>query len=173
MPLWDSYADQILTLPVAAAVDAVSDRVAFAGATQSAVQSATLLNTPRTRPWMLSISGVGTSPVASTTIGTGRRDGFRSPLAMTLMRLRLTITTAFSSGTAPSFDLFDETAGVSVLDNTTVLGQVLTPSAGTTLTTDDPVDVAALPQDRNLGAYCTRAATSSIGATWMHLEYAV
>ena len=170
MALWDNFADQIQTLPVAAAIDPVNDRLAYAGATRSGVQSAALDDVPHTLVWMLPASSATSSPTADTT---NRKDGFRSPYAMTLVRLHLTVTTAYSTGTAPAFDLYNETDALSPIDNTTGVGTAIVPGASDTIFTDDPINVPSLPVSKSVGLYCTQGATTAIGATWAHVMYVV
>ena len=169
MALWDSFADQISTLPVAASIDAANDRLVYAGATRSGAQAAALNNVPQSLVWLLNASAVNANPTVSTT----RKDGFCAPYAMTLMRLHLTLTTQYSSGAAPGFDLYNETDAVSVLDNTTTVGSVIVPGANDTIVTDDPVNVPALAVAKNLGWYCNAASATNIGSTWGHLMYAL
>lgn len=172
MPLWDSFADQIQTLPVAAAIDPVADELVFAGATRSGAQAALLNAVPNSLVWMLQVSGVGVNPQGNTIVGSGRRDGFRSPYALTAMRLHLTITTAYGAGTQPFFDLYNETANISLLDNTTAIGNVLSlPTNSATIATDDPIDVSAVASNSIVGIYCASPASNNLGATWGHLQY--
>jgi hypothetical protein len=168
MALWDSFADQMLTLPVAASIDAANDRLVYAGATRQGAQASALNNVPHTLVWLLNASAANTNPTASTT---ARKDGFRSPYAMTLVRLHLTLTTAYSSGAAPGFDLYNETDAVSVLDNTANVNSVIVPGVGATIVTDDPIDVPALAVNKAVGWYCHAASATNIGSTWGHLMY--
>lgn len=173
MPLWDNFADQIQTLPTAAAIDPANDRLVYAGATRSGAQAAVLRDVPHSLIWMLQASGVNVAPTVNTTLGSGRRDGLQTPYALTVMRLHLTAGIGYGAF-KPYFDLYNETAGVSLLDNTSGLGLVLSFATGTdTIFTDDPVDVGAVSADQAIGFYCTQSTSTNIGSTWGHLQYIV
>ena len=172
MPAWDNCLDQIATLPVAPAIDAAADRLLYVGSTRSAGQAAALRDIPHALVWSLQASAVNVSPTASLTT---RKDGFGAPYTLHAMRLVLTVTTQYGTGSQPWFDVADESQSPirSLLSNAGLAsgsGASL-PTTTATLFVDDPVDKGGVTVSTPIGLYCSTASSTNLGSTWGHLIY--
>lgn len=167
MPLWDNFADQIQKLPTAPAVDASSDRLIYQAADRSFGETAVLTDVPFMLDAMLIVSGTGISPTA-----TGfAKDTWTAPFAVEALELVVTISIANASGTPPSFDFYNITDSLSLVDNTATADAVLTIANTTNNITDAAPDMPTISSPDTVGVYCRQAATNPVSGSWGHLFF--